>query len=60
MSHYIGFDLGGTNLRAAIADTDTGQIFHQRKRPTLANEGQEAVARSERGEESCGSQSVEA
>ena len=43
MSHYIGIDLGGTNLRAAIADADTGQIFHQRKRPTLAAEGQEAV-----------------
>jgi glucokinase len=43
MSHYIGVDLGGTNLRAAIADTDTGQIFHQRKCPTLAAEGQEAV-----------------
>jgi glucokinase len=43
MSYYIGIDLGGTNLRAAIADTDTGEIFHQRKRPTLANEGQEAV-----------------
>ena len=43
MSHYIGIDLGGTNLRAAIADTDTGQIFHQRKWPTLANEGQQAV-----------------
>lgn len=43
MSYYIGIDLGGTNLRAAIVDTDTGQIFHQRKRPTLANEGQEAV-----------------
>lgn len=43
MSHYIGIDFGGTNLRAAIADTDTGQIFHQQKRPTLANEGQEAV-----------------
>jgi glucokinase len=43
MSHYIGIDLGGTNLRAAVADTDTGQIFHQRKRPTLAAEGQEAV-----------------
>ncbi|HEX5944332.1 MAG TPA: ROK family protein, partial [Anaerolineales bacterium] len=45
MNHYIGIDLGGTNLRAAIADTDTGQIFHQRKRPTLAAEGQEAVIR---------------
>jgi glucokinase len=43
MSHYIGIDLGGTNLRAAIADTDTGQIFHQRKCPTLAAEGQDAV-----------------
>jgi glucokinase len=43
MSRYIGIDLGGTNLRAAIADTDTGQIFHQRKCPTLANEGQHAV-----------------
>jgi glucokinase len=43
MNHYIGIDLGGTNLRAAIADTDTGQIYHQRKRPTLAAEGQEAV-----------------
>ncbi len=43
MSHYIGIDFGGTNLRAAIADTETGQIFHQRKCPTLATEGQEAV-----------------
>ena len=43
MNCYIGIDLGGTNLRAAIADTDTGQVFHQRKCPTLAAEGQEAV-----------------
>jgi glucokinase len=43
MNHYIGIDFGGTNLRAAVADTDTGQIYHQRKCPTLANEGQEAV-----------------
>ena len=43
MNHYIGIDLGGTNLRAAIADTDTGHIFHQLKCPTLAAEGQEAV-----------------
>src|SRR5512138_525384 len=45
MSFYIGIDLGGTNLRAAVADTDTGQVFHQRKCPTLAAEGQEAVIR---------------
>jgi glucokinase len=43
MNQYIGIDLGGTNLRAAIADADTGKIFHQRKCPTLAAEGQEAV-----------------
>ena len=43
MNHYIGVDLGGTNLRAAIADIETGQIFHQRKLPTLAADGQEAV-----------------
>lgn len=43
MDCYIGIDLGGTNLRAAIADTDTGQVYHQRKCPTLAAEGQEAV-----------------
>jgi len=43
MNCYIGIDLGGTNLRAAIADTETGQIFHQKKCPTLAAEGQQAV-----------------
>lgn len=43
MSYYIGIDLGGTNLRAAIVDIDTGQICHQRKYPTLAAEGQPAV-----------------
>ena len=45
MNRYIGIDLGGTNLRAAIADTNTGQIFHQRQCPTLAAEGQEAVTK---------------
>lgn len=43
MNYYIGIDLGGTNLRAAIADTNTGRVFHQRKCPTLAAEGQDAV-----------------
>jgi glucokinase len=43
MSYYIGIDLGGTNLRAAVADTETGQIYHRRKCPTFAAEGQEAV-----------------
>jgi glucokinase len=43
MNRYIGIDLGGTNLRAAIADTETGEICYQRTSPTLATEGQEAV-----------------
>ena len=43
MNRYIGIDLGGTNLRAAIADTDTGEIFYQRKCPTRASEGKDAV-----------------
>lgn len=43
MSYYIGIDLGGTNLRAAIANTETGEIYHPRQCPTRASEGQEAV-----------------
>jgi glucokinase len=43
MSYYIGVDLGGTNLRAAIANTETGEVYHPRQCPTLAAEGQEAV-----------------
>ena len=43
MNCYIGVDLGGTNLRAAIIDTETGEISHQRKYPTQAADGQEAV-----------------
>lgn len=43
MNRYIGIDLGGTNLRAALADVESGRVYHQRKCPTLAAEGQEAV-----------------
>lgn len=43
MDRYIGVDFGGTNLRAAISDTNTGEILYQRKYPTLAADGQEAV-----------------
>lgn len=43
MNTYIGVDLGGTNLRAAIVDTDTGKICQERKCPTLAAEGPQAV-----------------
>lgn len=43
MNKYIGCDLGGTNLRAAIVDVQTGTVLHQMSIPTLAREGHEAV-----------------
>ncbi|HEX5808945.1 MAG TPA: ROK family protein, partial [Anaerolineales bacterium] len=43
MKKYIGCDLGGTNLRAAIVDVETGTVLHQRSIPTLAREGHGAV-----------------
>lgn len=43
MKKYIGCDLGGTNLRAAIVDPESGAVLHQLKIPTLARQGHEAV-----------------
>ena len=43
MKKYIGCDLGGTNLRAAIINVETGMVLHQMSIPTLAREGHEAV-----------------
>ena len=43
MQKYIGCDLGGTNLRAAIVDVETGEVIHQRTIPTLAREGHDAI-----------------
>ncbi len=43
MKKYIGCDLGGTNLRAAIVDVETGEVLHQMSIPTLAREGHDAV-----------------
>jgi glucokinase len=43
MKKFIGCDLGGTNLRAAIVDVETGDVLHQESVPTLAREGHEAV-----------------
>jgi glucokinase len=45
MKKYIGCDLGGTNLRAAIVDVATGDVLHQASIPTLAREGHEEVMR---------------
>jgi glucokinase len=43
MKKYIGCDLGGTNLRAAIVDVQTGAVLYQLSTPTLARQGHEAV-----------------
>lgn len=43
MKKYIGCDLGGTNLRAAIVDVESGSVLHQMSVPTLAREGHAAV-----------------
>ncbi|HSL44635.1 MAG TPA: ROK family protein [Anaerolineales bacterium] len=43
MKKYIGCDLGGTNLRAAIVDVENGAVLHQMGIPTLAREGHDAV-----------------
>ncbi|PKN84186.1 MAG: ROK family protein, partial [Chloroflexi bacterium HGW-Chloroflexi-8] len=43
MKKYIGCDLGGTNLRAAIVDVDSGIVLQQTSEETLAREGHDAV-----------------
>lgn len=43
MNKYIGCDLGGTNLRAAIVDVETGSVLYQMSIPTLAREGHDIV-----------------
>ena len=43
MKRYIGCDLGGTNLRAAVVDVENGLVLHHMSFPTLAREGHGAV-----------------
>jgi glucokinase len=43
MKQFIGCDLGGTNLRAAIVDVETGTVRHHLSVPTLAREGHASV-----------------
>ncbi len=43
MNHFIGVDLGGTNLRAALVDTSSGAYTHLTSIETLAREGHDAV-----------------
>lgn len=43
MAFYIGCDLGGTNLRAAVVDIQKGSVLTQKSVPTLAREGHASV-----------------
>ena len=43
MQKFIGCDLGGTNLRAAVVDVDAGTVIFQQSVPTLARQGHDAV-----------------
>ncbi len=43
MGKYIGCDLGGTNIKGAIVDSEKGIIYGVRSIPTMAHEGHEAV-----------------
>jgi glucokinase len=43
MKRYIGCDLGGTNMRAAIVDVESGAVLHHMSVPTLAREGHDEV-----------------
>jgi len=43
MKKYVGCDMGGTNLRAAIVDVENGAILHQLSIPTMARDGYQAV-----------------
>ena len=45
MKKYIGCDMGGTNLRAAIVDVETGTVIYQMSIRTAAREGQNDVMR---------------
>jgi len=43
MKKFIGCDLGGTNLRAAVVDVENGDVLHLMSIPTLAREGHDTV-----------------
>ncbi|MBI9049851.1 MAG: ROK family protein [Anaerolineaceae bacterium] len=43
MKKFIGCDLGGTNMRAAIIDVERGIVVNQLSEVTLAREGHDAV-----------------
>lgn len=42
-TRFIGIDLGGTNIKAAMVNTDTGEITGTQSQPTNARGGHDAV-----------------
>ncbi len=42
-NRYLGIDLGGTNIKAALVNTDTGEITATHSKPTNARNGHDAV-----------------
>ena len=43
MTHYIGCDLGGTNIKAGIVDLKSGSVLQAKNAPTEAHRGHEQV-----------------
>jgi len=43
MTHYIGCDLGGTNIKAGIVNLESGSVILTKSNPTLSVEGHAAV-----------------
>ncbi len=41
--YYLGCDLGGTNMRAAVVNVETGAVSHFVKKPTRAHEPPESI-----------------
>ena len=43
MGKYIGLDLGGTNIKGAIVDSELGIVFGVKSIKTMSQEGHDAV-----------------
>ena len=43
MKHFIGIDLGGTNIKAGLVDLEAGKLIGSKSVPTVSREGPDAV-----------------
>jgi glucokinase len=43
MNNFVGVDLGGTHLRAAVVNSETGEVISLKQTQTLAREGDQVV-----------------